>query len=105
MDYIPLIISLISGALGGNISGATAPDKSLGALGNTIAGLIGGGGGAWIAQALGLITQVASHMQGASTGTEHLDVGSIISSIISGGAGGGILTYIAGLIKNAVQKT
>jgi uncharacterized membrane protein YeaQ/YmgE (transglycosylase-associated protein family) len=52
MDATSLIIDLISGAIGGNAAGAAMPDKSLGTLGNTIAGLVGGGLGGQILQAL-----------------------------------------------------
>ena len=46
MDMVSLLISLVSGAVGGNIVGAAMKDRSLGGVGNTIAGLIGGGAGA-----------------------------------------------------------
>jgi uncharacterized membrane protein YeaQ/YmgE (transglycosylase-associated protein family) len=39
---IGLIISLISGAVGGNIAGNVLKEQSLGTLGNSIAGIIGG---------------------------------------------------------------
>ena len=42
MDITSLIIQLIVGAIGGNAAGKAMPDKSLGTLGNTIAGVIGG---------------------------------------------------------------
>ena len=45
---IGLIIQLISGAVGGNIAGAAMNQYSLGTVGNSIAGLIGGGVGAQI---------------------------------------------------------
>ena len=38
-----LIISLISGAVGGNIAGGVLDEHSLGPLGNSIAGIVGGG--------------------------------------------------------------
>ena len=40
-----LIIQLVAGAIGGNAAGKAMPNASLGGLGNTIAGLVGGGGG------------------------------------------------------------
>jgi len=46
MDLVTLLISVISGAVGGNIAGAAMQDKSLGTLGNSIAGVLGGGVGA-----------------------------------------------------------
>ena len=42
---INLIIQLIAGVAGGNAVGAALKDYNLGALGNTIAGAIGGVGG------------------------------------------------------------
>ena len=45
MDVVSLLINLVSGAAGGNLAGAAMPDKSLGTLGNTVAGLVGGGPG------------------------------------------------------------
>ena len=45
---IGLIIQLISGAVGGNIAGAAMKQYNLGTIGNSIAGLIGGGVGAQI---------------------------------------------------------
>ena len=45
MDITSLIIQLIVGAVGGNAAGKAMPDKSLGTMGNTIAGAIGGLGG------------------------------------------------------------
>lgn len=43
MDMVGLAVSAISGLVGGNLSGVAFKDKSLGAIGNSIAGLIGGG--------------------------------------------------------------
>jgi uncharacterized membrane protein YeaQ/YmgE (transglycosylase-associated protein family) len=40
MDIVSLIISLVSGAVGGNAAGALMKDKSLGALGNSLAGIL-----------------------------------------------------------------
>ena len=42
MDIISLIIQLVAGAIGGNAAGAAMKDKSLGTLGNSIAGVVGG---------------------------------------------------------------
>ena len=43
MSYVPLVIQLISGAVGGNALGAAVKNLNRGTTGNTIAGLIGGG--------------------------------------------------------------
>lgn len=94
MDLVSLLISVISGAVGGNIAGAAMQDKSLGTLGNSIAGLVGGGLGAALLRALGVLAQ-----SGGS-----LDVGSIIGNVASGGVGGAILLVIVSLIKEAMAK-
>jgi uncharacterized membrane protein YeaQ/YmgE (transglycosylase-associated protein family) len=94
MDIITLIISLISGAVGGNIAGAALKDQSLGTLGNSIAGILGGGIGGMILQSL----------LGVPAGGGGLDLGSLIGNIASGGVGGGILMVIIGLIKGAMAR-
>ena len=94
---VGLIIQLISGAVGGNIAGSALKQYNLGTLGNSIAGVIGGGVGA----------QIIGALLGGGTGADvagvgSLDIGSIIGQIVSGGAGGGILMVIVGLIKQAM---
>ena len=42
-NLLPIIIQLISGAVGGNVAGALMKNLSLGTLGNSIAGILGGG--------------------------------------------------------------
>ena len=46
-----LIIQLILGAVGGNIGGVLFKNISLGTLGNSIAGIVGGGLGAQVLSA------------------------------------------------------
>jgi uncharacterized membrane protein YeaQ/YmgE (transglycosylase-associated protein family) len=50
MDITSLIIEAVSGAVGGNVAGAAMKEKSLGAIGNSIAGIVGGGVGGTILQ-------------------------------------------------------
>jgi len=92
MNIVNLIISLLSGAVGGNAAGAVMKDKSLGVLGNSISGILGGGIGGAILQALGF------------GGTSGLDLGSILSNIVSGGVGGGILMAIIAAVKGMMGK-
>jgi uncharacterized membrane protein YeaQ/YmgE (transglycosylase-associated protein family) len=94
MDIVSLLISLVSGAVGGNVAGAAMKDKSLGTAGNSLAGIFGGGIGGAILQALGLIT---------STGGGQ-DAGSIAASVGGGGVGGAILLILVSIIKQAVNK-
>jgi hypothetical protein len=89
---INLIIQLVTGVIGGNAAGTALKDYSLGNIGNTIAGAIGGVGGGQLLQSL--IPAIA----GAAGGD--LDLGSIIGQVVGGGAGGAILTIVAGVVKN-----
>lgn len=93
-NLLPLIIQLISGALGGNAAGSLIKKLSLGTLGNSIAGIVGGGLGGQLLGMLGV---------GAAT-TGGMDIGSIIGSIAGGGVGGGVLMAIVGIIKQALAK-
>jgi uncharacterized membrane protein YeaQ/YmgE (transglycosylase-associated protein family) len=100
MNMLPLIIQLISGAVGGNIAGAVLKNFNLGPIGNSIAGLIGGGIGG---QLLGMLTSggAAAAMSSAGSG---LDMSSILSSVGGGGVGGAIVMAIVGLIKTKMAK-
>ena len=94
MDIANLLISLVSGAVGGAIVGAALKDQSLGGLGNSLAGILGGGVGGLALQDIG-----------AYAGGGGLDPGSLLSNIASGGVGGGILMVIIGLIVSAMEKS
>ncbi len=96
MNIGSLIIQLICGALGGNGAGAMLKKMSLGPIGNSIAGIIGGGLGG---QLLGLLGVGA-----ADPATSGMDLGGIVSSVLGGGVGGGVLMAIIGVIKNAMAK-
>jgi uncharacterized membrane protein YeaQ/YmgE (transglycosylase-associated protein family) len=95
MNIVALVIQLICGALGGNITGKLFKNIDLGTLGNSIAGILGGGLGGQILNALGLFA-------GAPGGS--LDLASIIGNVVSGGVGGGVLMAIIGLIKSLMAK-
>jgi uncharacterized membrane protein YeaQ/YmgE (transglycosylase-associated protein family) len=102
MDIVNLIISLVSGAAGGNITGAAMKEKNLGVLGNTIAGLLGGGAGGYIFQILDALNK-SGVADAVANG--QFDIGSLIGNIASSGVGGALLTFIAGWIKYAVNKS
>jgi uncharacterized membrane protein YeaQ/YmgE (transglycosylase-associated protein family) len=99
MDIVNLLISLVSGAVGGNVAGAAMPEKNMGVISNTIAGLIGGGAGEFILKALGLLAS-----SGAMGGGHELDLTSILTNLGVSGVSGGALTAIVALIKEAIQK-
>lgn len=96
MDIVTLIIQLLSGAAGGNIAGSLLKNLSLGTLGNSIAGIVGGGLGA---QILGhLFNLPAASMAGG------LDPMAILTQVLAGGAGGGVTLAIVGFLRQLMQK-
>ena len=94
-----LIIQLVAGLIGGNAAGAIMKDKSLGTLGNSIAGILGGGIGG---QIIGMLTGGGADAAAAAGGT---DIAAIIRSIASGGVGGGVLLAIVGMLKGMMAKS
>jgi len=92
-SVLPLLIQLVSGAVGGNAAGAAMKKASLGTIGNSIAGILGGGIGG---QLLGML--------GAAPATTGMDMNSIVESVAGGGVGGGVLIALVGIIKNMLAK-
>ena len=105
MDIVTLLISLVSGVVGGNAVGAAMPDKSLGALGNSVTGLLGGGLGGFLMKAAGLIATaaVAAGAQGAAPATG-LDIGSLLANIGGSGVGGAVLTLLVAVAKSYFNR-
>jgi hypothetical protein len=99
MNIASLLIQLISGAAGGNAAGSMLKQFSLGPVGNSILGLIGGGLGG---QLLHMLMSSGAPAAAAAGG---MDIGSILSNVAGGGVGGGILMIIVGLIKSKMAPT
>ena len=78
-----LILSLISGAIGGYMAGAVLKN-SLGPAGNVIVGLIGGGASEKILTSTGVLS------------------GSVVEQIAGSGIGGAVLVLIVRVLKRAV---
>jgi hypothetical protein len=95
---LPLIIQLASGALGGNVAGTLLKNLSLGTLGNSVAGAVGGGLGGTL---LGPLLTGGAAVMGADGG---LDIPALLSQVASGGAGGGVLMAVIGLIRSMMAK-
>jgi len=95
MDFTGLAVQLVSGAVGGNAAGAALKKLSLGTVGNSIVGILGGGLGGQILGMLGM---------GAGAAAGSLDAGSIISSVAGGGAGGAVLLAIVGAVRQMMNK-
>ena len=97
MNVAGLIIQLVSGAVGGNVAGAVLKKFSLGPVGNSIVGIVGGGLGGQVLGMLGV--------GGASQGGGAMDVSSILTSVAGGGVGGGVLMAIIGVIRKMVTRS
>src|SRR5258705_9563975 len=82
MNIICLIIQVISGAVGGNVAGAAMKESSLGTLGNSIAGIVGGGLGGTILHMV---------MGTAATGGGGIDLQIILTNVGAGGGCGALL--------------
>jgi hypothetical protein len=95
---VNLIIQLISGAVGGNIVGAAIKQLSLGPIGNTIAGVVGGGIGGQILSAVMGGSTVAAGAATTAVGTG-LDINAIVTQVVGGGVGGAIVMAIVGVIR------
>ena len=89
-----LLISLISGAVGGNVAGGLLKNLNMGVLINSILGIVGGGLGGQILGMLG-----AGGVAGGG-----MDVAGILGQVASGGVGGGVLLAVVGIIKKAMAK-
>lgn len=94
MEYVSLLIQLISGALGGNIAGTLLKNLSLGTVGNSVAGIVGGG----------VAGQILEQVFNTGVAGGALDPVAIITQILGGGVGGGILMAIVGAVRNAMAK-
>jgi len=94
MNIIGLLITMVSGAVGGSFAGEAMPERSLGPIGNSLTGLLGGGAGAAIMHLLGVT-------QSAPGG---LDVATIVGSVAGGGIAGSLLMAIVGAISHAINQ-
>ena len=95
MDFASLAIQLVSGAVGGNAAGAALKKLSLGTVGNSIVGILGGGLGGQLLGMLGM---------GGTEAAGSMDMSSILSSVAGGGVGGAVLMAIVGVIKQMLSK-
>lgn len=84
---ILLATNLLSAVAGGNIAGLLFRKISLGVMGNTLAGIVGGSLGAQLLSAVPL---------GGLSG--------IWGQLLSGGIGGGAIMIVIGLIRKSVNR-
>jgi hypothetical protein len=92
--YLPLIVQAVSGLVGGGLVGSLLKGKSLGPIGNLLAGIIGGVGATKGLDAAGLM----GTLQGLVGGND------LAADGIAGLVGGGVLQAIAGMILGGKGK-
>ena len=87
MNLTALIVQLLAGALGGYVAGNVSKEMSLGSIGNSVVGALGGGvGGQILFAILGL------------SGTVQ-----IVSALVVGGVSGGLATLLIGFLKSKIS--
>lgn len=95
MDLIPTLFGLAAGALGGNVAGGMMK-SSMGTMGRSLTGIIGGTGLAALAPMIpglgGMFTAPAD---------AGFNVKGAVAGLASGGIGGGVLTAILGMFNKA----
>jgi uncharacterized membrane protein YeaQ/YmgE (transglycosylase-associated protein family) len=90
-SLLPMLINLVSGAVGGNVAGKLFKNLNMGTLWNSIAGIVGGGLGGQLLGMLGI------------GGGGSMDLMGILQTVASGGVGGGVLMAIVGMIKKMMK--
>jgi hypothetical protein len=97
MGAVVWIISLLAGAVGGNVFGKLFPKLSLGQVGNSLSGIVGGGAGQALLSALDLggLGNVAAN---------GVNVTAVLGSVLGGGVGGGLIMVIVGFLKTVLTK-
>ena len=95
MDLIPTLFGLAAGALGGNVAGGLMK-SSMGTMGRSLTGIIGGGGLAFLGKYIPGLGGMFTAPQDAG-----FNLNGAIAGLASGGIGGGLLTAILGKLGKA----
>ena len=96
MDPISLLMPFFSGAAGGNLIGGLLKNFNLGSLGNSLAGLVGGGLGSLVLGNMLGMPMPASGVDPDST--------ALLGQILGGGAGGGVMTIIVAMLQKMLGR-
>ncbi|TLU66880.1 hypothetical protein FE810_05080 [Thalassotalea litorea] len=88
-EYLPLIIQMGAGAVGGNVAGTFLQGLSFGFLGNSLVGIVGGG----------MTSKVLYAFNVTLTGNS-MDYHSVVSDLISGCIGGGLLMLVIAFVRS-----
>lgn len=97
---LPLVVQLIGGGSGGDMVGKMTENKSLGSKGNMIAGALGGLAGVFLAGQIPGLDGVLGDM----INDGGFNPSALLAQGLTSVVGGGILTAIAGFVKNNMVK-
>jgi uncharacterized membrane protein YeaQ/YmgE (transglycosylase-associated protein family) len=92
------LIEVVAGILGGHAAAVVSSEHSFGALGHTIAGMIGGAFSGYFLQ-----TVVATVLTGAGTLNEPRPVEVVILQALAGAAAGAVVTLGVGFLKHSLS--
>jgi uncharacterized membrane protein YeaQ/YmgE (transglycosylase-associated protein family) len=95
MNFLGLLSNLVGGGIGGWLSGAALKEKSLGTIGNIIAGVVGGTIGSYILTGVGILKMF---------GIADMPIGSIAAQGGMSAVIGAIITSAISLIKTKMKK-
>ena len=94
-----LLISLISGAIGGNVAAGLLKNLNLGLLVNSLAGIVGGGLGGQVFTWAGF-----GGLAQSATPNGALDPTALTSQIAAGALGGAALLLALGMMRNLMTR-
>ncbi|KAB2848113.1 MAG: hypothetical protein F9K44_11730 [Hyphomicrobiaceae bacterium] len=93
---VEIILQLLGGAVGGNVVGGLLKKLSLGPIGNSIVGMIGGFVANWLAaRYLGALPTSTPPPAAVPGGFQD-----VLSNLLIGLGGGGVLTGVLGAVRS-----
>lgn len=102
---VPVLVQLITGAIGGNVTGQIARRLNLGTAGNCLVGAVGGVVGTLLVSMIPGLVSLVDVTPGGPGVVNNIDLGALAGQGAVGLIGGAALTATAGLIKSAMAKS
>lgn len=97
---VPITVQVLAGLAGGNVSGQLAKSLSLGPVGDSVTGVVGGVAGTFLAGLLPLLDTFL----GASSGIQATDKGALAGQAGVALIAGGLFTVLVGAVKSFMAK-
>jgi len=94
------LLSLISGAVGGNFAGGVFKSLNLGLLGNSVVGAVSGYGGLKILEA----TYGFIHTNNNHVGRDGANTSSVVVVIAASALAGAVAVIVIGAIRNRMNR-